>query len=293
MLILFYDLLWGEPLERVELPTGFEITTDRRHYREANAVVFHIPQWKWQPRFLFPKKLPGQLWVAWSFECEENYPRMRDAAFMRRFDTTMTYRLDSAVPVPYFPYYSSPPELLTALSSPPQDKTARAPAVSFISSRVNSSHRREYARALAHDLEIDSYGKFMRNARVENDQWRPSKLETIARYKFTLAFENAVSQDYVTEKFFDPLIAGSLPIYLGAPNVEAFAPGEHCYINVRDFESPRALAAYLKFLARDAYAYNAYFEWKQKPFRPTFLAMVEKYGAPFQTRLCEWLAAHA
>lgn len=293
MLILFYNTLWKERLERVELPQGFEITTDRRRYGQARAVVFHIPQWRWQPRFLFPKKLPHQLWVAWSMECQENYPRLRDAAFMQRFDATMTYRLDSDVPLPYFMYYSTPPELLHALSAPPPPKTARAPVAAFISSRINQSGRREYARELARCLNIDSYGKFLNNARLAHDDWRPSKLQTIARYKFTLAFENAVADDYVTEKFFDPLIVGSLPIYLGAPNVETFAPGDHCYINVKDFESPRALAAQIQFLARDADAYNTYFEWKQKPLRPAFLAMLEQYGASFQTRLCEWLAAHA
>lgn len=292
MLILYYNTLWQERLERnVALPDGFEITTDRRRYREARAVVFHIPAWWWQPRFLFPKKLSHQLWIAWSMECEENYPRLKDENFMRAFDGTMMYRLDSDVPIPYFPYYSGVDELRAALLSPPREKTASAPAVSFISSRINRSGRREYARELMRYLQTDSYGNFLNNARVENDRGRPSKLETIARYKFTLAFENARARDYVTEKFFDPLVAGSLPIYLGAPNVETFAPGDHCYINVANFENPRALAEYLHFLARDEDAYNAYFAWKEKPLRPTFVAMLERFRIHLQVRLCEWLGA--
>lgn len=289
-LILYYDTLWNTPLPRdIPLPAGFEITTDRRRYHQADVVVFHIPQWKWQPRFLFPKKLSGQLWVAWSMECEENYPRLQDANFMRAFDATMLYRLDSDVPVPYFMYFSAPTELFAALQAPPRVKTARAPAVSFISSRINHSKRREYARALMRYLDTDSYGTFMHNAPIPNDQGRLSKLEFLPHYKFTLAFENAIARDYVTEKFFDPLICGSLPIYLGAPNVETFAPGDHCYINVRDFESPRALADYLQFLLSDDDAYNAYFAWKQKPLRAEFVALIEKYRKHSITRLCEWV----
>ncbi len=289
-LILFYNTLWNEPLERVELPNGVQITTDRRRYPQANVVVLHLPQWKWQPRFLFPKKLPGQLWIAWSRECAENYPRLKDTTFMHAFDGTMTYRLDSDVPVPYVDYFSCARELLDALQTSPQEKTARAPVVAFISSRFNRSGRREYMRELMRDLEIDSYGKFLNNARIPNDRWRPSKLEILPRYKFTLAFENAIARDYVTEKFFDPLLCGSVPIYLGAPNVDEFAPGDHCFINVNDFESPRALAAHLQLLAHDANAYNEYLVWKQKSLRPSFVAMVEKYHASCQTRLCEWLA---
>ncbi len=289
MLILFYDTLWNAPLEMVALPPGYEITADRRQYHKANAVVFHLPQWKWQPRFFLPKKMPGQIWVAWSMECQENYPRLKDENFMRAFDLTMTYQLDADVPALYFD--GQVQDIVRALREPPQPKTARAPVVAFVSSRINSSGRREYMRELMRHVEMDSYGKFLNNARLAKDRWRATKLDTIARYKFTLAFENAIARDYVTEKFFDPLLRGSVPIYLGAPNVETFAPGDKCYLNVNDFESPRALAAYVQFLARDADAYNEYFAWKQKPFRPAFRELTERYGEHPQVRLCRAVAA--
>lgn len=44
-------------------------------------------------------------------------------------------------------------------------------------------------------------------------------------------------------------------MYLGAPNIEEFAPVENCYINVRDFSGPADLAAYLLALDRDDQAY--------------------------------------
>jgi hypothetical protein len=201
MLILYYNTLWKQSLRRAALPDGFEITTDRTRYRDARVVVFHIPEWKWVPRFLFPPKLPQQLWVAWPMECEENYPRLQDPAFMRRFEVTMTYRLDSDVPVPYCAHVSSPADLFAALQAPPHAKTARAPAASFISSRVNRSRRREYTRALMRYLETDSYGKFMRSARLPNDRGRPSKLETLRHYHFTLAFENALAPDLSPKNF--------------------------------------------------------------------------------------------
>lgn len=45
------------------------------------------------------------------------------------------------------------------------------------------------------------------------------KVETLKRYKFSLAFENSNEEDYVTEKFFQSLVAGmkstlSLKLYL-------------------------------------------------------------------------------
>src|SRR5262245_8090347 len=112
------------------------------------------------------------------------------------------------------------------------------------------------------------------------------KLKTFETYKFTLAFENAIGQDYVTEKFFDPLIAGSVPVYLGAPNVEDFAPGDNCFINASDWRSPEALARYLIEVASDEHRYQSFFEWKARPFRPQFCRLVELAQEHFLVRLC-------
>lgn len=36
------------------------------------------------------------------------------------------------------------------------------------------------------------------------------KVATLKRYKFSLAFENSNEEDYVTEKFFQSLVAGMI-----------------------------------------------------------------------------------
>lgn len=45
-------------------------------------------------------------------------------------------------------------------------------------------------------------------------------------FRFALCFENIASPGYVTEKIIEALVAGALPIYLGAPDIADFVPSE-------------------------------------------------------------------
>ena len=50
------------------------------------------------------------------------------------------------------------------------------------------------------------------------------KLSTIRDYKFSLCFENGAYPGYVTEKIIDCLVAGVMPIYMGAPDIGKYIP---------------------------------------------------------------------
>lgn len=45
-------------------------------------------------------------------------------------------------------------------------------------------------------------------------------MKFVGHYKFTIAIENSVCIDYITEKLWRPLIVGSVPIYLGSPTIK-------------------------------------------------------------------------
>jgi hypothetical protein len=77
-----------------------------------------------------------------------------------------------------------------------------------------------------------------------------SKYETLASYDFAICFENMVMPGYVTEKIFDCLYAGTVPIYLGAPDITNFVPAE-CFIDFRDFDSYASLEKHLDELSQD------------------------------------------
>ena len=277
--ILVYNHFDGwRPPARLDCPIACELTTDRARLDGADAVVYHIPTWRGPYRIA---RRPGQIGIALSLESEVNYPLLADPVFMSQFDLTMTYRQDSTIWCAYLG-----PDLARELRSPCRQKTEAAPAVYFASNPFERSGRTKYALELMKRLKVDSYGRVLKNRRLDHDRGRATKLATIARYRFTLAFENSVCRDYVTEKFFDSLVAGSVPVYLGAPNIREFAPAEHCFIDTTDFAEPAELAAYLAELAADEAAYGRYLAWKDRPLDARFLEKCQGQRMSAWCRLC-------
>ena len=81
------------------------------------------------------------------------------------------------------------------------------------------------------------------------------KLPVLRQYKFTLCFENSVFPGYVTEKIFDAMFAGSVPVYLGAPDITDLVPKD-AFVDIRDFKGLSGLLSFLENM--DETTYNAY-----------------------------------
>jgi hypothetical protein len=77
------------------------------------------------------------------------------------------------------------------------------------------------------------------------------KLESLALYKFSLCFENSRFPGYISEKIFDCFFTHTIPIYLGAPDIERYVPQE-AFVDLRKFRDYSALEAYLDNLTEDA-----------------------------------------
>jgi hypothetical protein len=107
-----------------------------------------------------------------------------------------------------------------------------------------------------------------------------SKQELIQRYDFGLCIENTEQPGYITEKIFNCLAAGVIPVYLGAPDIADFVPSE-TYVDLRVLmkdgvnlpsyltEMPSVERERLRFAGHvflsssvgDKYSYEGYSEW--------------------------------
>ena len=78
-----------------------------------------------------------------------------------------------------------------------------------------------------------------------------TKWETLATYDFVLCFENTRLKGWLTEKLFESLRVGTIPIYWGATDIKELIPPE-CFIDMREFSDYVELRSFLKALDRSA-----------------------------------------
>lgn len=82
-----------------------------------------------------------------------------------------------------------------------------------------------------------------------------TKYEVLSKTKFCICFENARDiHGYITEKIFDCLFAGCIPVYWGDAEISKSIP-EACYIDFRKFSTYQDLYHYLKTIKSEQFTY--------------------------------------
>eukprot|EP01067_Filipodium_phascolosomae_P006277 Filipodium_phascolosomae@DN4533_c0_g1_i1.p1 len=99
---------------------------------------------------------------------------------------------------------------------------------------------------------LDLYGKGWNGYPRGDNGHVDDKLETLSRYKFTFSIENCNSTGYITEKIFDPMATGSIPIYIGAPNILEYVPSR-CFVDMRKFPGLAELVDHLTNFTEEQY----------------------------------------
>ncbi|KAG7155879.1 Alpha-(1 3)-fucosyltransferase C-like 9 [Homarus americanus] len=272
-----------------------ELVYDHRLLDSADAVLFHaidLPQFK-----LPPKRILEQMWIFFTLEA----PPVELKHLRNVFNWTMSYRLDSDVPVPYGRIIPKSQSSIT--TAPPvkdywANKTKYKMAAWMVSHCGTESRREWFVKELVHFMKVDVFGRCgfkkcgknisLRTLGTFNQDECNAEIE---QYMFYFAFENSICQDYITEKFFLALQLDVIPVVFGGGNYAAIAP-INSYINALDFKTPKELAKYLELVAENATMYNKYFEWKNKyivelghPFSPMVCDLCSKLHDPTQFKL--------
>ena len=178
----------------------------------------------------------------------------------------------------------------------------------FIYSNATSGEgailRQEFCKKLMEYKHVDCPGRVLHNMDTDElssrngKDWRKSKNEFLKKYKFTIAFENSLSNGYTTEKLFNPLESFSVPIYYGNPLVVRDV-NPKSFINCNDYNNDfDAIIERIKYLDTHDDEYLAML--REKPMFSHFdfnrddklekwlCSIIEKGNKPFNKDPRDW-----
>ncbi|KAI8119411.1 Alpha-(1,3)-fucosyltransferase B [Lucilia cuprina] len=279
-------IIWWTPLMSGYTETRMcdkyicKFTALRDEVDKAKAFLYYGSDIKIDD-FPLPRK-SHQLWGLMHEESPRNVAFMPYNDWLQHFNLTSTFSRHSDLPMTTY-YLPHSDNLTTPAFTVPIGEKSRhknQALVLFMQSDCDTmSGRDDYVKELMNYISVDSFGACLNNKELPeslqkiqqdylNHLYAPELLKFMARYKFIIAYENGVCQDYITEKFWRPLIAGSIPIYFGSPSIKDWSPNEKSFIDISNFSSPKALATYLKELDANDRAYNSYLNHKYNMLQP-------------------------
>jgi hypothetical protein len=119
-----------------------------------------------------------------------------------------------------------PIEFFTSMTTSP---FKRKKVSAILSSKVHTSlgkKRIKFIEKLSRLIDIDVYGRGHSKDSFNGQYKGPleNRSDAFMDYEYTICIENSVENNYVTEKFTDPLFCWCSPIYFGCPNIKSIYP---------------------------------------------------------------------
>jgi len=244
-------------------------TNDRsfRHHPVLKTIFFYGTDFK--PYDVPLPRKPGEDWALFHEESPKNNPIFSHSDMMANFNHTATFRKQSDFPLTT-QYLESidtitNPDYLIPLNVKNRMVSEGLAPVAYVQSGCDTpSMRDEWVSEFMKYVKVDSYGECLNNKELTDDIKGSEKMEhreyvnLLAKYKFIISMENALCEDYVTEKLWRTLKVGAVPIYLGALNIEEYMPNEKSVILVKDFTSVKAVADLVTMLHNNDTEYKKY-----------------------------------
>ena len=272
---------------KLEYGTDCLYVTERSEYNESHAVLFniHLTSLRDIPAY----RPPGQLWIAFLHESPQRMSMEKLTGWRGLFNASMSYMQNSDIPVT-FPRYSPGNHSKWRIAQLEQIRRNLTVKVKqktkmvawFVSNCKTPSDREKYVRELSKYIKADVFGECgnLTCPKTSENKYRDCDSMLDKHYKFYLAFENSLCEEYVTEKFVRMVHRDLIPVVLGGADYSAFTAPE-TYLDVRNFTSPRLLAEYMRYLDKRTDLYVDYLMRKRSMGR-------RRHGA-HRCELCNYL----
>lgn len=270
--------------------------------------------------------LPGQAVASIGHEPTfDNYAKWRNASFTARLDFTVHWGRGSDVPVHFYYFdaleFGKDPGEWWKLAQPQlqwknitthwkfgtgvpvEDRLVSA----VVGTNCKTLERYTFLKRFSELMGVASYGNCLNNADGDHKKVKhkthkllgdisevmQQKLDFIERHPFHLALESTnLDAGFVTEKVFQCLLAGVVPIYWGPSDVINMVPPESI-INYADFRSVEELVRHVKKVASSEELYFKYHKWRYELNVAQYFEWTKlenRINAP--CRVCQYFHSH-
>lgn len=235
------------------------ITLQRTSRPEKNSrfIALEIPHDPYILKIL--SKCPKEHCILLLWEPPSVIPDNYNSNFHKHFHAVFTLFHELVDYKKYFPLYYPQPYLFMTEDIVPfnQKKLCTMVCGKHSSSHPQELYSKREASALFFEnhvpMQFDLYGIGWDQAKYSCYRGKIShKLPYLRNYKFAICYENMVSQTYITEKIFDILHAGCIPIYWGAKKISQYIP-YNAYILRERFASDADLYDFLNSMSQEEY----------------------------------------
>ncbi|XP_050394325.1 alpha-(1,3)-fucosyltransferase 10 isoform X2 [Patella vulgata] len=279
-LILRWEPISGEGEGKITCGQDVcEVTSNKSRKAEQSIMIYSFYGSHFKMHDLPLPRRAGDLWALVHEESpKNNHYIFSNLEILQLFNLTSTFKRQSSYPLTTFGLRDHEKImdrtfLLTLEEKNRYRKLGLAPIVYVQSGCDAPSDRDKLVYLLQQYIPIDSYGRCMKNkdfpkslsfdddgsmAPMESDEF----YAFLSRYKFALAFENAICDDYVTEKFWRPIQIGVVPIVFGSPTIKDFLPDEKSAIITSDYSSVKELADHLWHLDEHDDEFSQHLQFK-------------------------------
>lgn len=239
-------------------------TFDKSKIVSADAVIFYVglrnERMGDSPPVSREFRNPNQVWIFSSIDSPVDYfnSDYEKESWHNTMNWSSLYRLDSDIPSPYG-------SLIRDTSSRTDKdydsiyKAKTKKALWIARACQSASIRRQFVMEMVNQgFDVDVIGY----CGVDGKQADVDMLERIIpSYKFYIAFETSLCNDYITERFFRNFNYNWIPVVRGGADYHRLLP-PGTFIDTSDFASVSALVEYLNDLGNNKNKYNAYLREK-------------------------------
>ncbi|XP_044758476.1 alpha-(1,3)-fucosyltransferase 7-like isoform X2 [Coccinella septempunctata] len=258
----FYTKEKHNPLQDCSV-NNCKFSFDDRDLHKADLVVFHLHRTKGLEDLPSEHK-KDQIWTFLTDESPHHTflgSKLKIQLFNGKFNWSMSYRMDSDIPVPY----GRTRKLATTVGFETEElfEKRRDKLVTILGSNCGGkNHRWQYVKKLNMTIPVDVYGGCGNKTACPGHF--KSDCPAINKYLFYLSFENSDCREYITEKvFWNGYHKNSIPVVMGynKKTYEKLLP-PNSFLHVDDYASPSDLARMILSL-NETGKFMDYFQWKK------------------------------